>query len=198
MPTINESFTAGQTRRYNIRGGFFRLLETGNDEAINAKLYDSESGLEEYLNAVLPGIAVTMPFDFVEITSPTAQDVQFLLASSRVEYERKSVSVQNCIFDTAQAPTISHVTTGASAVSALAACAADETRYWVMFQNVGSVAIYIAPDASLTDGFSNGAEHKGIKLAGGESYLAANPICRLAWYAISTSASSLIVSSMEL
>lgn len=90
MPVITETFTASQVKRYTFRGGFFRLLECSGDLEVSVTVYDSESGASENLNLVKAGLAITMPFDFIEIQAVGgAQTVKFMVASHRVEYDRE-------------------------------------------------------------------------------------------------------------
>lgn len=88
MPVLTEVFSAGQTKRYNIRGGFFRLLSASNNEPCNIKAYSSLSGNTEYIDAVLPGLAFTLNFDFIEISTATAQTISFAIFPGNVNYDR--------------------------------------------------------------------------------------------------------------
>jgi hypothetical protein len=45
------------------------------------------AGASESLSGVNAGVSITMPFDFVQIKSPAAQTVQFIVTSGRVEYD---------------------------------------------------------------------------------------------------------------
>lgn len=93
MPVLTESFSAGQTRRYNIPGGFFRLLSTSLRSPVDISAYSIESGNTEYINGVLDGLAFTLNFDFIQITSSVAQSVQFAIFPGIVNYDRALIDI---------------------------------------------------------------------------------------------------------
>lgn len=97
MPILTESFSVGQTRRYNIPGGFFRLLSASENGPCDIKAYSKNSGNTEYINTVLAGLAFTLNFDYVDITSSLAQDISFAIFPSNVQYDRLETSTTQVI-----------------------------------------------------------------------------------------------------
>jgi len=95
MPAFNEYFSTGETRRFNVRGAFFRLLNTSNDYPVDVTVYDQKSGALENVGQVHSGFAIHGLIDYVEITSDVNQSVQFYVGGLNVLYERKDVTVVN-------------------------------------------------------------------------------------------------------
>lgn len=69
-------------------------METSLDLPVNVSVFDTESGGLDNMDLVLAGFAVTVNFDYVEITSPYAQDVQFYIGRSTVIYERPIIATK--------------------------------------------------------------------------------------------------------
>lgn len=167
MSYITESFTAGETKRYEATGTFFRLLLAAS--AVSVSFFRNRQRIDESVKNVTTGFYFETPlgFDAVEITSVAAQTLTLITSEGKVGFSDSvnitggTVAVSGLTPSRfAGANTAKTVTTSsASLVAALA------TRSYLLIQNKDATgSIYIR------FGTSTAYVSIGIKIGPGQSY----------------------------
>lgn len=153
-----RSLTQTMTGRtlINAAGRFFRLISAANP--VKVEFLDSNGGVIGTLSNFLAGLGVVdFPFSGVAITPTVAGEISYVIATSRVDYDRAAGSVD--ITNTSGAM----VNSEATVATAATLMAADARRRYVFVQN-NSAGSYLRV---TLDGSTPTASH-GIRIAPGD------------------------------
>lgn len=133
---LTQTFTAGQTKEFREAADFFRLLKCTSP--VNVKLFRQGAIIEE-MDGVEAGYAERWkkPFDSLQITSPLAQSVQFVMRfNAEAIYDNQ---VFNAPASTgAFAQTVQTINTASATISA-----ANSNRKYFALHNTSANVVYI-------------------------------------------------------
>lgn len=131
-----QAFGAGETKEFREEADFFRILSCTSP--INVKLFRGGAILEE-MDGVSAGYAERWkkPFDSIQITSPLAQSVQFVMRrGADVVYDIQSFNTPAPT--SAFTQSIQNITTASTTISA-----ANSNRKYFAIHNTGANVVYI-------------------------------------------------------
>jgi len=181
MIYLRETFGAGETKRYTIRGRYFNLIACPSTCDVRfisaAKQRDSVAAL-----AVVPGFWDSDPAGFaaVDVTSAGAGSVELVISEGTSGVLRIGGSVSTTITQASALSVPAAVTVNAAAVSIVSA---NASRRVVYFRNAsaGGQTIYLSGGSGVTAG------NAAIALAPGQVW-ADEVAAGAAWYAIASAA----------
>lgn len=175
MRTFSETFAAGEAKKLNLVGSYFRLLTTSGAVDVkflrqNMSVGDSASQVEAGYYAIPEG-----GFDAVELTSATAQTVKFAVTRGRGGYDRVIGDVTTILATTVT--NTAGVSVGAAATALVAAATA---RRGLRFYNAGTADVWLGGAGVTT---ANGC----IKIGPGQTWIE-DDAPGAAWYGVSGTA----------
>ncbi len=177
MSYLNETFAAGETKRFEATGTFFLLMNAA--AAVNATFFRNRTRLNESVQGITTGFSFKdlKGFDAVEITSATAQTVQIITSEGEVGFASSvnvaggSVAVTGDVF--VGGGTSSNITAPAVTNASAQILSLRTGRRRAFIQNkslTGTIWLFIANSAGQAATQAN-----GIKLSPGQSLDLAGP-----------------------
>lgn len=178
MRTIDETFLAGETKTFNMPGGYFRILSV--PFAIDVNFLKGNMSLGEPAKGVGAGYWAKFPdggeYDSITIYSATAQAIRFAVSLGYGGYDMPPSSAVALI----QGSSISDNAPVSVGVGATALVGYSQFRKSLRFFNAGSVDVYIGGSGVTT---ANGA----LKLQPSATWVETEGAAA-AWYGISGTA----------